>query len=137
MWFSPLVAVAALLAGWRSGLLATVLGLVATAALFTIGQPGEPNSPYVFAVAGLLISIGGDWVYRSKRLAQQRLEEREAHLRSIFDTAPDAMIVIDGDGEHPLVFACRRIADGWIKSDTRARLINVEPTHWRPWAPQG
>lgn len=60
MWFSPLVAVAALLAGWRSGLLATVLGLVATTALFTIGQPGEPNSPYVFALAGLLISIGGD-----------------------------------------------------------------------------
>lgn len=46
------------------------------------------------------------------------------------------LVVIDEDGEHALVFACRRIAEGWVKSDTRARL-SVEPTHWRPWAPQG
>ena len=46
------------------------------------------------------------------------------------------LVVIDEHGEHALVFACRRIGEGWIKSDTRARL-SVEPTHWRPWASQG
>jgi hypothetical protein len=31
-----------------------------------------------------------------------------------------------------LVFACRRILDGWIKAETRERL-DVHPTHWREW----
>jgi hypothetical protein len=44
------------------------------------------------------------------------------------------LAVIDEDGEHVLIFACRRIAEGWMKSDTGTRL-SVEPTHWRPWAP--
>lgn len=40
--------------------------------------------------------------------------------------------VIDRDGEHPLVFACRRVADGWIAASTHRRL-DIRPTHWRPW----
>ena len=42
------------------------------------------------------------------------------------------LAVIDGDGAHVLVFACRRLLDGWIKSETRERL-DVHPTHWREW----
>jgi hypothetical protein len=42
------------------------------------------------------------------------------------------LAVIDGDGAHALVFACRRIFDGWIKSETGERL-DVHPTHWREW----
>jgi hypothetical protein len=40
--------------------------------------------------------------------------------------------VIDRDGEHSVVFPCRRIADGWIVAATRQRL-DIRPTHWRPW----
>ena len=43
-----------------------------------------------------------------------------------------ALAVIEGDHVHPLVFACRRGPNGWIKVATRER-IPVSPTHWRPW----
>jgi hypothetical protein len=42
------------------------------------------------------------------------------------------LAVIEGDYVHPLVFACRRIADGWVKVSTRER-VAVNPTHWRVW----
>jgi len=43
------------------------------------------------------------------------------------------LAVFDGDGPHALVFACRRILDGWMNARTRERL-DVHPTHWRDWA---
>ena len=43
--------------------------------------------------------------------------------------------VIDRDGEHSVVFPCRRVADGWIAAATRQR-IDIRPTHWRPWREQ-
>ncbi len=42
------------------------------------------------------------------------------------------LAVINYDGVHALVFACRRIVGGWMKADTKAR-IDVRPTHWREW----
>jgi hypothetical protein len=42
------------------------------------------------------------------------------------------LAVIDDDGVHALVFACRRILGGWVKADGRQR-IDVHPTHWRDW----
>jgi hypothetical protein len=43
------------------------------------------------------------------------------------------LAVIDYDGIHALVFPCRRILDGWFKSESKLR-IDVQPTHWREWA---
>lgn len=40
--------------------------------------------------------------------------------------------VIDTEGQHALVFPCRRIADGWIDA-RRGTRIDVQPTHWREW----
>jgi len=40
--------------------------------------------------------------------------------------------VIDYYGTHTLVFPCRRILNGWLKSGTQER-VNVHPTHWREW----
>ena len=42
------------------------------------------------------------------------------------------LAVIEGDHVHPLVFACRRASDGWIKVSTRER-VSVSPTHWHRW----
>jgi hypothetical protein len=42
------------------------------------------------------------------------------------------LAVIDGDGEHCLVFPCRRTLGGWLNAETGAR-IDVRPTHWRAW----
>lgn len=43
--------------------------------------------------------------------------------------------VIDSEGPHPLVFACRRIVGGWVKAETKERL-DIRPTHWRDWRTQ-
>lgn len=42
------------------------------------------------------------------------------------------LAVLDAEGPHALVFACRRIVGGWMKAETRER-IDVHPTHWREW----
>jgi hypothetical protein len=42
------------------------------------------------------------------------------------------LAVIDGDGQHALVFPCRRILGGWMNAETKERL-EVHPTHWRRW----
>ena len=46
------------------------------------------------------------------------------------------LAVLDGDGQHALVFPCRRIVGGWMKAGTRER-IDVHPTHWREWHGHG
>jgi hypothetical protein len=43
------------------------------------------------------------------------------------------LAVIDGDRVHPLVFACRRTASGWVKTANGQRVL-VSPTHWRLWS---
>jgi hypothetical protein len=42
------------------------------------------------------------------------------------------LAVIDYEGEHALVFPCRRILGGWIDVTTNQR-IDVDPSHWREW----
>jgi hypothetical protein len=42
------------------------------------------------------------------------------------------LAVLDRDGPHALVFACRRILSGWVNAETNQR-IDVRPTHWRAW----
>ena len=42
------------------------------------------------------------------------------------------LAVIDYDGVNALVFPCRRILGGWMKSETKQRL-DLRPTHWRHW----
>jgi hypothetical protein len=42
------------------------------------------------------------------------------------------LAVIDRDGPHALMFPCRRITGGWIKTETKER-IDVHPSHWREW----
>ena len=42
------------------------------------------------------------------------------------------LAVIDPAGPHALVFPCRRILGGWIKTETKQR-IALDPTHWREW----
>jgi two-component system, LuxR family, sensor kinase FixL len=102
--FVPAVLVAAGLGGWGPGLaatgLATLLGLFATA-----GGPHISAAEIATAIAFLLIGVGVAW--SGEQLQRNRLRAatsarqavaREAHLTSILDTVPDAMIVIDERG---------------------------------------
>jgi hypothetical protein len=43
------------------------------------------------------------------------------------------LAVLDADGTaHELVFPCRRVLGGWVKSQTKERLA-IDPTHWQAW----
>jgi hypothetical protein len=69
------------------------------------------------------------------REALLRLQSRDAAWQPISTAPYDQLIelaVIDPDGVHSLVFACRRILGGWAKAPNNERL-DVRPTHWRIW----
>ncbi len=42
------------------------------------------------------------------------------------------LAVIESDHVHQLVFACHRTPAGWVKAQTKERVL-VSPTHWRLW----
>jgi two-component system, LuxR family, sensor kinase FixL len=95
------ILVAAAFGGLGPGLLATALG----AALGLYFVPDLDRSQVanvtIFLIIGLGTSAFGEWLHRVRRDAAHATAEanaREAHLRSILDTVPDAMIVIDEQG---------------------------------------
>jgi two-component system sensor kinase FixL len=102
--FVPAVLVAAGLGGWGPGLaatgLATLLGLFATADPSHIST-GETAAAIAFMLIGLGVAWSGEQLQRNRLRAVASARQavaREAHLTSILDTVPDAMIVIDERG---------------------------------------
>ena len=102
--FVPPVLAASVLGGIGPGLFATALSLAGSYVFVThltaIDLPNAINSA-TFALVGIGISWFGQRLRHSQTLATTRTNElrsREAHLQSILDTVPDAMIVIDERG---------------------------------------
>src|SRR6478609_1558783 len=103
LYFVPAVLISAAVGGLGPGLLATALSLIAAA--FIIAQTGAASFGLVnsiaFAIIGIGVSWGGELLRRSglraNLLARDALA-REAHVQSILDTVPEAMIVIDERG---------------------------------------
>ncbi|MBX6425913.1 MAG: PAS domain S-box protein [Variibacter sp.] len=102
--FIPAALIAAGIGGLGPGLAATALGLVLGVLLFDSGSlPAASHAvnAALFAAVGIGIATFGEYLQRTRRRANattQDLLAREAHLRSILDTVPDAMIVIDERG---------------------------------------
>ena len=103
-YFVPPVLISAAIGGIGPGLLAT--GLSLAAALFALPDP-SPFSKTVlingiaFMVIAIGVAWGGELLHRSRRRANLMTRDalaREAHLQSILDTVPEAMIVIDEHG---------------------------------------
>jgi two-component system sensor kinase FixL len=102
--FVPAVLVAGGLGGLGPGLLATalsvLLGLFAIMNSAGISLPEIVNAA-LFTMIGVGISWSGEQLLRNRIQAATSAREalaREAHLTSILETVPDAMIVIDEDG---------------------------------------
>ena len=78
----------------------------------------EPVRLVIFAVVSCGISYWGEQLYRNRHDTARITEEllattedlraREAHVNSILQTVPDAMIVISEAGRHPVVLAAPR-----------------------------
>ncbi|MEX0955154.1 MAG: PAS domain S-box protein [Rhizobiaceae bacterium] len=100
----PVLALAATVLGsWIAGAVALVMAgaLVAGAEGYGLSSAGDATSIIVsFAIGAALAGAGVAW--RHARIgnvtARQQLLAREAHLKSILDTVPDATVVIDTDG---------------------------------------
>jgi two-component system, LuxR family, sensor kinase FixL len=104
--FVPAVLIASALGGWGPGLLATALGLAL--GLFFVAETRQLATAdvvygLIFALVGFAVSWRGAILLRFWRIADARtqdVEARTAHLQSILDSIPDAMVVIN---EHGLI----------------------------------
>ena len=99
--FVPAVLIASALGGWGPGLLATALGIAL--GLFFVAQTRQLAAAdavigLVFALVGFAVSWRGAILLRFRNVADARtqdVEARTAHLQSILDSIPDAMVVIN------------------------------------------
>jgi two-component system, LuxR family, sensor kinase FixL len=104
LFFLPAILIATAFSGWGPGLLATLLGLAF--GLFFVVDFRSPTAADVvnaisFAVVGIGVSWRGELLRRSRFSAMTNAEDAEAraaHLQSILDSIPEAMIVIDDRG---------------------------------------
>jgi len=104
LFFVPAVLIASAFGGWGPGAFATALGLLI--GLFLVADyralvSADIVNAFVFALVGGGASWRGDLLRRSRLAAAASAEEafgRAAHMKSILDTIPDAMIVIDDRG---------------------------------------
>src|SRR3954454_1027641 len=138
LFFIPAVLVAAGLGGLGPGLLAT--GLSAVLGLFVITDFPDLTVPEVVnAVAFVLIGAGMAW--GGEQLQRNRVQAavsandvhaRAAHLMSILDTVPDAMIVIDERGiVHSFSSAAERLFGFAPEEVIGTNIKRLMPTPYR------
>lgn len=125
---TPVVAVAAFWRGLLPGLTLTAFALVLGVSLGAERGFSHSADAWIFAIVGIAVSAVGATAAR-RRLrregAARALEEREAHLRSIFDTAPEAMIVIDDAGIIQSYGASSEKMFGWRPDEVLGRNISM------------
>jgi len=103
LYFVPPVLICAAIGGLGPGLLATALSVIA--ASFVGGNDAFFQTTLVntaaFVIIGVGVSLSGEALQRNRRRANAMAQDalaRQAHLQSILDTVPEAMIVIDERG---------------------------------------
>lgn len=122
--FVPAVLAAAIVGGFGPGIAATILSLIA-GNIFFFDQNAEQTllfwNSIGFLASGVAIAAFGGWVW-STRLAATA---REAHLNSILDTVPDAMIVIDTGGIIQSFSAAAERLFGYQATEVRGKNVSV------------
>lgn len=124
----PGIAAAAFWKGLPPGVVLTLFGLLLGSVLGPERGFSDAGSALLLALLGVSASLAGDWAVRRRRrreAAARVLEEREAHLRSIFDTAPEAMIVINENGIIQSYGASAERMFGWRPSEVMGRNISM------------
>jgi len=104
LYFVPSVLIAAGFGGVGPGILATASAV--TLIFFVVAGPADYSPATVldttaFTIIGIGVSFGGEMLQRSRLRAASSARDalsREAHMQSILDTVPEAMIVIDERG---------------------------------------
>lgn len=132
--FIPAILIAAILGGIGPGVVAALLSF-ASAAYFTgFDQVGWLQAA-VFGLVGLTIAWMGEMLHHARRAldrTEAELISREAHLRSILDTVPDATVVIDEKGLITSFSAAAVRQFGYTQAEVlnrNVRLLMPEPYH--------
>jgi two-component system sensor kinase FixL len=127
--FAPAVIASAIVAGGGAALLVTALGLLAGWAVMGSALGSDPANlmaALLYLVAGVAVALAAKRFGRSRAArALEDLTEREAHLRSILDTVPDAMIVIDRDGRMRSFSAAAERQFGWTATEAIGRNVSM------------
>jgi two-component system, LuxR family, sensor kinase FixL len=130
LYFVPSVLIAAWIGGLGPGLFATVLSIASS---FLIADaPPVTSATFInfaaFAIIGIGVSWGGELLHRSQRSTKMMTRDalaREAHLQSILDTVPEAMIVIDERGIiHSFSSAAERLF-GYTSADAIGKNVKI------------
>lgn len=129
--FVPAVVAASAAAGLGPGLFAVGLGAAAGLTCDRLSgalEMGDFVAAGLFVAIGASVAVGGEWFQRARRqmeAANRDLARREAHLRSILDTVPDAMVVIDEAGLIQDFSPAAERLFGWSASDVAGRNVNL------------
>jgi hypothetical protein len=93
-----------------------------------------PQLPGLHFPVRLLLRCGISDLDQNPRVRPREIDYVWQPIASApFDRDRDLELAVIGeDGVHALVFPCRRILGGWIRSETKERVF-VRPTHWREW----
>jgi two-component system sensor kinase FixL len=131
LFLVPAVLLAAGGGGWGPGLLATILGALLGLVLvksFPAVSGAEIGNAVVFALVGTAIAWCGEQLQLNRSQAARSARDasaREAHLASILDTVPDAMIVIDEQGIVQSFSAAAERLFGYQASEIVGKNVNL------------
>lgn len=132
--FIPAILVSAIAGGIGPGLFALLLSL--SGVLYIMGMPQAISiQVLVFTLVGLTIAWMGEMLHHARRAIEETetaLKAREAHLRSILDTVPDATVVIDERGIITSFSAAAVRQFGYAEAEATGRNVNLlmpEPYH--------
>jgi two-component system sensor kinase FixL len=131
LFFLPAVLVASALGGMLPGLAATGLGLVLGLLFlseYTAPQLAEIVNAVAFGVIGVGISWWGAQLIHARDQAAESTHDllsREAHLKSILETVPDAMIVIDEQGLMQSFSSAAERLFGYVAADVLGQNVKM------------
>jgi two-component system sensor kinase FixL len=132
--FAPTVLLASALGGAAPGLVAAALGLAAVLGpRMADGRPIDAVSLTLFVVLAAGMALAGESMRRSRAQYAndaRKLREREAHLQSILDTVPSAMIVADEKGMIQSFSSAAERLFGWFQPEAigmNLRALMPEP----------
>ncbi|WP_240623680.1 two-component system sensor histidine kinase NtrB [Tsuneonella suprasediminis] len=131
IFFVPGVVVASALSGLRAGAVAAVAGAAAGLWCDVLAGPvtqGSYIAAAAFVVIGVSVAFGGEWFQRARvetEASATILARREAHLQSILDTVPDAMVVIDEAGAIREFSPAAERMFGWTAREVAGRNVNL------------
>jgi len=129
--FVPAVLIGSALGGRAPGIFATAASML-MGALFVADygafSPANAINLVVFGLVGIGASWRGELLYRARLAATKNAEAtaaREAHLQSILDTIPDAMVVIDERGAIQSFSAAAERLSGYAKDEVVGKNVKL------------